>query len=64
MAIAICNRCGNYIDIDQFPEAYREELDDECVCDLCWQKIEDEDINHSVNSRPDGYGLLPDGVGE
>jgi hypothetical protein len=38
MSIDRCVICKALIDTDAYPESYREEADDDCVCDACWQE--------------------------
>lgn len=42
MSMDRCAKCGTLIDTDETPESYREEYDDKCVCDSCFDSLEDQ----------------------
>ena len=43
MSIDTCNKCGDLIDTDYFPEVYREDWDWACICDCCYNDLEPEE---------------------
>lgn len=52
MPIERCEKCDKRIDIEANPEAYREELSDQLICDMCMDSItttEDEPVLKTEN---------------
>lgn len=39
MAVTRCEKCDSFIDLDYHCEAYREELDAQCICDGCMDSM-------------------------
>ena len=55
MSIDRCFTCGVLIDTDERPESYREEVDDLCLCDRCYQVFE---VFHADSLKERGdYGI-------
>ena len=51
MSIDFCERCGDFIDTDYYPESYREEFGDACICDSCWQKMDPDDCIEATEAE-------------
>jgi hypothetical protein len=43
MSMDRCAICQKLVDTDLFPGAYREEFDDDCICDACYETRDEED---------------------
>ena len=39
MSMMNCTECGKPIDTDFEPDAFREEFDDRCICDVCFDEM-------------------------
>lgn len=40
MSIDCCEGCGEMIDTDDYPDVYRRDLDNQCLCDDCYADTE------------------------
>lgn len=43
MSIDRCVICDALLDTDTFPEVYREDCDDDCICDSCYERREEDE---------------------
>ena len=48
MSVLCCEECGILIDTDFFPEAFRKEFDNECLCTPCFNNREDGWVEQSL----------------
>ena len=53
MSIDKCIVCGDYIDTDDYPEFYREDMDDKFICDGCYNES-DDDLCANCNGSGEG----------
>lgn len=49
MSIEKCSRCDRMIDTDFDCEVYREEFDNEVICDTCYEKAQDAADNYRAS---------------
>lgn len=49
-----CTDCDELIDTDDFPECYREELDNRLVCDSCLENYDEPPTCANCNGSGEG----------
>ena len=52
MSMMSCEECGHLIDTDFSPESFREEFNDRCLCEVCYEEML-EDLDESRETAPE-----------
>lgn len=61
MSIDRCSICEALVDTDVYPEVYRADYNDNCICDDCYVEPDDLDVDASKADFANDARLLDDG---